>query len=144
MALNYYSLIYGVEAVLPLLRKSKAGHLVGMSSVASFLGIPEAEGYCASKAAARIFLEGLRAELYHEKIKVTTICPGFVKTPMISKNDFKMPFLLEADKAAQIIADAIAQQRQELVFPSRMRWILRLLRILPKSWQTRIMAGIRR
>lgn len=144
MEQNYFSIVYGVNAVLPLLRLSSAPHIIGMSSVAAFLGIPQAEGYCAAKAAARIFLEALRVKLWTQKIPVTIICPGFIKTPLIAKNDFYMPFLMSSQRAARIIARAVAKKKCECVFPSRMKWLIRFLNLLPKRWLAFMMARARR
>ncbi len=77
----------------------------------------EAVFYCASKAAASIYLEGLRVELKKYGIKVITVKPGFVKTPMTDVNEFKMPFLMPADKAAKIILKGIKKEKRIIQFP---------------------------
>lgn len=133
MAVNYYSLVYAIEAALPLLQASTAPHLVGMSSLASYAGMPGAQAYCAAKAAARSFLQGLRCEV---DFPVTTLCPGFVNTPLTQKNTFPMPFLMPAEKAATIILKGIAKQKQELHFPLKLSLPLKLVTSLPNALLT--------
>jgi short-subunit dehydrogenase len=138
MAVNYFSMVYAVEAFLPLLRQSQCPHLVGMSSIAGYTGLPSRHAYSSSKAASRNFLQGLRVDLLKEKMPVTTICPGFIKTALTDKNDFVMPFLMSADKAANIILNAIARKKQEVSFPKRMSLGLKIVSSLPNAWVTHI------
>lgn len=137
--LNYLSLVYGVEAALPLLRKSKQPHLVGMSSIAAYGGLPSAGSYCASKAAARVFLQSVKIDLIPEKIPVSVVCPGFIKTPLTDKNDFPMPFIMGVNKAATIITNGIAKKHGEIHFPKRMSVMLKLMQSLPANWTARLM-----
>lgn len=128
---NYLALVYGIEAVLPLLRESSHPHLVGMSSTVAYGAIPRAEAYGATKAAAKYTLETLRVTLKPEGIPVSVICPGFVRTPLTAKNDFPMPFMVEVDVAARIIVDGIVRKRREIHFPRRFSWAFKLLTKLP-------------
>ncbi len=107
---NVLGVIYAIEAVLPEMLQRGRGHLAAVSSMAAYKGLPGESGYSASKAAVNVYMEGLRIQLRDRGIAVTTICPGFVKTPMTEVNDFKMPFLLEADDAAADRASATAAQ----------------------------------
>ncbi|NJD22078.1 MAG: SDR family NAD(P)-dependent oxidoreductase, partial [Melioribacter sp.] len=100
---NVFGIVYWVEQLLPEFVKRKEGMIVGISSLADNRGYSGSGFYGASKAAASIYLEGLRVELKRYGIKVITVKPGFVKTPMTDKNEFKMPLLMSADKAADII-----------------------------------------
>lgn len=140
--LNYLSLVYGVEAVLPLLRKSTEPHLVGMSSVASYGGLPGAGSYCAAKAAARVFLESIKIDLLREHIPVSIVCPGFVKTPLTDKHQFKMPFIISAEQAAKIIVKGVRNKTDEIDFPKRMSVFLKLMNCLPAKYYTKVMAMI--
>lgn len=137
---NLVGLAYGIDASLAELRRSPRGHLVGMASSVAYRGIPRAEAYCASKAGARAFLQGLRCQLLPHRIPVSIVLPGFVKSPLTEKNDFDMPFLLEADDAARRIARGIASQRSEIAFPGPFIAMMRLLSWLPDSVYTAIMA----
>lgn len=131
MAVNYQGLVNGVAAVLPLLRKSSHPHLIGMSSSVSWLALPRAAAYGASKAAASYFLESLRMDLKPENIPVSIIRPGFVKTPLTDRNDFPMPMLVTAEKAAEAIYRGIQKKQYEIHFPKPFTWTLRLLALLP-------------
>ena len=97
MDVNFMGIVYGIEAALPLLRRGVTPHLVGMSSTVAYTGLPRAEAYGASKAAIRHLLQALRIDLLAEKIDVSIICPGFVKTPLTDLNDFPMPMRITSD-----------------------------------------------
>ncbi|MCF8240643.1 MAG: SDR family NAD(P)-dependent oxidoreductase [Melioribacteraceae bacterium] len=114
---NVMGIIYWVEKLLPEFLKRKSGVVAGLSSMADNRGYSGSGFYCASKAAATIFLEGLRVELRPHGIKVITIKPGFVKTPMTDKNDFDMPFIMDAGKAAEIILKGIKKEKSVIQFP---------------------------
>ncbi|MEJ5351877.1 MAG: SDR family NAD(P)-dependent oxidoreductase [Melioribacteraceae bacterium] len=114
---NFFGLIYWIENLIPDFLKRKKGIIAGVSSLADNRGYSKSGFYCASKAAASIFLEGLRVELKPHGIKVITIKPGFVKTPMTDKNEFEMPFLMSAEKAADIILRGIKKEKRIIQFP---------------------------
>ena len=79
---NLLGVVYAIEAVLPEMLKRGQGHLAAVSSMAAYKGLPGESAYCASKAAVNTYMEGLRIQLRHRGLAVTTICPGFVATPM--------------------------------------------------------------
>lgn len=128
---NVLGAIYSIGAVLPEMLRRKRGHIVGISSLAGYRGFPQSSTYCATKAALRVQLEGMRVELRPHGIYVTVVCPGFVKTPMTDRNKFYMPFLMEADVAACKIVNAIARRRRVYAFPWQMALFVGLLRALP-------------
>jgi short-subunit dehydrogenase len=109
------------------------GHyrLVGIASVAGIRGLPGAGAYSASKAAAINYLESLRVEMQQHGIGVTTIAPGYIRTPMTDVNTYAMPFLMDAAEAAVKMAAAIASGRRFVVIPWQMGIIARLMRWLP-------------
>jgi short-subunit dehydrogenase len=119
-------------AVLPGMLERKRGHLVGVSSLASFQGMPEDGGYAGSKAAQRIHCEGLRIELRGTGVDVTAICPGFIRTPMTDRNEFDMPVLLEVDVAARKIIRAIAKRKRVYAFPWQLWWLIKLGQRTPR------------
>ncbi len=135
---NFLSMVYGVEAVLPWLRRSRHPHLVAMSSTAAYGGLPRSEAYGASKAAIKNMFEGLRISLRSEEIPVSIVCPGFVKTPLTDKNDFPMPLMIDAETAARITLKKIAKKVEEISFPKRFSLILKFLSSLPSPWYTKI------
>ncbi len=113
---------------------AKNGHiaqLVGIASVAGIRGLPGAGAYSASKAAAIAYLESLRVEMLHHNIAVTTIAPGYIRTPMTDINTYKMPFLMDADIAAAKFVNAIENKRRFVVIPWQMGWVARLMRLIP-------------
>lgn len=122
------------------MRERGQGTLAGIASVAGFRGLPGAGAYCASKAAAISYLESLRVELRGSGIAVITVAPGFVATPLSSRNPYRMPFLLTADDAARRIARAIEAKRSFAVIPWQMAIVGALLRWLPNFLYDRIFA----
>lgn len=138
MQVNFLGMVYGIEAVLPLLRESKAPYLTGVSSLSAYSGLSRAEAYGASKAAIRNMLQALRVDLRPEAIEVSVVCPGFVKTPLTDLNDFPMPFLVTPEQAALSILDGLGRRRPEIYFPRRFGWMMKLYGALPASWHTRL------
>ncbi len=127
---NVIGITYFFEELLPGF-KTYGGMFVGISSLADGRGYPQSGLYCASKAAVTLFLESQRIELKTYNIKVLTVKPGFVKTPMTDKNKFYMPFLMDAEKAARIILKGIKKEKVLIQFPWQTVLGAKLLRILP-------------
>jgi short-subunit dehydrogenase len=115
------------------MRERGRGTLVGIASVAGIRGLPGSEAYCASKSAAITYCESLRVELKRFGIRVVTICPGFIRTPLTAKNPYSMPFLMEADAFAAKAADAILAQVSYRVIPWQMGWVAKLMRLVPNA-----------
>ncbi len=128
---NLLGPVYAVEAVLPSMLARSRGHIVGVSSLAAYHGFPMTHAYCASKSALNVFLEGLRAEIADRGIRITTVCPGFVRTPMVVGNSGAKPFLLEADEAARRILRAVRANRRVYNFPWPMAALMGLVRLIP-------------
>jgi short-subunit dehydrogenase len=105
--------------------------LVGISSLAAYRGLPGSAGYCATKAGLSALLEGLRVELRRHGIAVTTVHPGFVRTPMTDGAGHPQPFLMNAAPAAAVILRGIAARRREVNFPLPMATLMGLIRHLP-------------
>ena len=141
MRVNFLGVVYAIEAVLPEMLRRGRGHLAAVSSLAAYKGMPGKMGYCASKAAVNAFLEGLRIQLHSRGIAVTTICPGFVRTPLTADNPYPMPWLLEADDAARRILRALRSRRKVYNFPWQMTLVTRVARWLP-DWL--VARGVRR
>jgi short-subunit dehydrogenase len=133
MRTNLMGAVYTVEAILPSMLTRRAGHIVGVSSLAAYRSFPQTYAYCASKAALNSFLEGLRAEIAPSGVSVTTVCPGFVRTPMTAKNRGAMPFLLEPADAARRILRAVRAGRRVYNFPLPMAALMKLVHWLPAA-----------
>lgn len=122
-----------VDAAAKIFRQQKYGHIVGISSVSAFIGIPGSAAYSASKAALTNYLQAVGVELQKHHIKVTAVHPGFVKTD-IAPNMEKYPFVIEADKAAKEIANGILKGKKSIIVPN-LPWsiIRRVLPLVPGS-----------
>lgn len=120
-----------LAALLKRFVPRRAGTIGVVSSVAGYRGLPTAAGYGATKAALINMCEALKPELEHVNVRLKLICPGFVETPLTGKNDFPMPFLISADRAAQEIIKGLESSAFETVFPLRMAIAMKLLRLLP-------------
>jgi short-subunit dehydrogenase len=135
---NVLGTVYAIEAVLPQMLRRRKGHLAAVSSLAAYKGLPGESAYCASKAAVNTYMEGLRIQLRSHRIHVTTICPGFVKTPMTAINSFHMPWLMEASDAARRIVRALKARRKVYNFPWQLSFLTKLLAWMPDwfvAWQ---------
>lgn len=130
---NVMGIINFVEVLLPDFIADRNGIIAGVSSLADSRGFPKSGFYCASKSAASIFLESLRIELKPYNVKVITIRPGFVKTPMTDKNEFFMPLLMEPDKAADIIVKGIKKEKKKIQFPFAISFAVKILKIMPDN-----------
>jgi short-subunit dehydrogenase len=133
MDINVLGMVKTFQPFHAAMREAKQGTLVGIASVAGFRGLPGAGAYSASKAAAISYLESLRVELYGSGVKVVTICPGYIKTPMTDINTYPMPFILEADEAARRMARVIERGASFAVVPWQMGLTGWLLKRLP-NW----------
>jgi len=131
LEVNVIGMAATLAAFAPAMRRAGRGTLVCVASVAGFRGLAGNGAYSASKAAARIWTESLRTELYGSGVSVVCICPGYVDTPLTRVNRFHMPFLLSADAAAPRIARAIAARRRVAVIPWQMALVSIVLRALP-------------
>lgn len=127
---NLYGAIATVDAAIAIFREQSFGHIVGMSSFSAFRGIPGSAAYSASKAALTNYLQAVGTELYRKKdIKVTAIHPGFIRTE-IDDNIDQFPFVIDADKAAKTMVNAIEKGKKDVVVP---RWPWAVLRnVMPK------------
>lgn len=132
-AVNLDGVMNTVLPAVAAMRPRRVGQIALMSSLASFRGMPGAPAYCASKAAVRVWGEGLRGELARDNIRLSVICPGFVSTRMTAVNHFPMPFLMKADKAAAIMARGLAANRGRIGFPWQMAALGWLTAALPDA-----------
>ena len=130
-----------IAAMREATRNGRSGRLVGIASVAGIRGLPGAEAYSASKSAAITYLESLRLEMRDSGIKVVTIAPGYIETPMTAINPYRMPFLIPADEAARRFARAIAKGTSYTVIPWQMGVVAKVLRLLPNALYDRLFAN---
>lgn len=131
MDINVGGMVKTFHPFIAAMRDAGRGRLVGIASVAGFRGLPGASAYSASKAAAITYLESLRVEMRDSGVKVVTLCPGYIKTPMTAINPYTMPFILEPADAARRMARVIECGRSFAVVPWQMALVGRLLKLLP-------------
>jgi len=139
---NLIGVANSIGAVLPGMLQRGRGHIVGISSLASYRGLPNMAGYCASKAGCSALLEALRVELQPRGVAVTIICPGWIRTPLTDNIDVPHPFLMEPQYAVRRILDAVRRRQPFLAFPGPSLRRVRLLRWLPveaSDWLVRRM-----
>ena len=141
---NFLGAVYAVEAVLPGMLDRKGGHLVAVSSLAGFGGLPKTAAYAASKAALRVLFESLRLDLKDDPVYVTVISPGYVRAAQTSKYERKRPFLVELDDAVERMYRAIAARRPSLLFPVPLSSAAWVGQVLPRGLYDRLAARMRR
>ena len=129
--INLLGTVSCIVAVLNKFKVRKSGHIAVVSSLSAYRGLPYASAYGASKAALSNICESLKPELDNLNIGLSLIHPGFVRTPLTSKNDFKMPFIIDSEVAAKEIVKGIYSKKFEISFPFRFVIIMKLLRLLP-------------
>ena len=133
VATNLDGVLNTVLPAVDRMRPRGRGQVAIMSSLAGFQGFPGAPAYCASKAAVRVWGEALRGDLHGAGIGVSVICPGYVRSAMTAVNDFPMPLLMDADRAARIIRRGLTRNRPRIAFPWRLYAAVRLISALPPA-----------
>ncbi|HBR57242.1 MAG TPA: hypothetical protein DEA22_07210 [Blastocatellia bacterium] len=131
--INLLGAVNAVHAVLPDMLQKGAGQLVAISSLAGFRGLPKSAAYCASKAGMTAFFESVRLDTIGSGVSVTIIQPGFIKTPLTSGREAKMPFLMELDSAIPYFIKAIEGKKRYAAFPWQLAAIVKFARFLP-AW----------
>lgn len=135
---NIQGVLNTVFPALAAMRPRRRGRIAVTSSIASFVPIPAAPAYSASKFAVRAWAEALRLSLWKEGIRVTAICPGFIRTPMTAGVHGPMPLAVDAEAAARRIVRGLRRSPARLVFPRRMLLLIRAASLLPESVQRMI------
>lgn len=130
--INVLGLMNSFEAALNWMIPQKSGHLVAISSVAGFIGLPGAGAYSGSKACVTVYCEGVALDLKKHFIDVTVLCPGFVDTPLTEKNNHSMPFLMSAKEASSLMMEAIEKKKALYLFPWPMKCLILLLHKMPR------------
>lgn len=140
---NVLGVVHACAAVVPGMIERRRGHIAAVSSLGAAIGLRGAGAYCASKSAVVTLMESFRLDLAPLGIRVTTLCPSFVDTPMITDAErATLKNLLTADEAARRMARSIARGDVELWFPWHERWLIRLARWLPQPIFRRVMRSI--
>ena len=140
-AINTVGLAATFHPFIAAMQERGAGTLVGIASVGGIRGMPGHGAYCASKAAAISYCESLRGELRASGVRVVTICPGYVDTPLTRGNRYPMPFLMTPESFAQRAFPVIEAGASYRVIPWQMGVVAKLLRVLPNAVFDRALAG---
>ncbi len=139
---NLIGVSNSIGAVLPGMIERRRGHLVAISSLASYRGLPKMAGYCASKSGVSALMESLRVELEPLGVATTIVCPGWIRTPLTENIDVPHPFLMDPQVAVGRILDAVRRRQPFFAFPAPSVRRVRLLRWLPvgaSDWLVRRM-----
>lgn len=144
LAVNLDGVLNTIDPVRPRMAARGAGQIALMSSLAGFRGFPGMGPYAASKAAVRIYGEALRVELRPRGVRVSVICPGFVRTPMTDGAAFPMPMLMEVEHAADAIRRGLARGRPLVAFPWPIHAGTRFLAALPTAWADALIRRVMR
>lgn len=139
-ALNNVGLAATFHPFLRAMRERGSGTLVGVASVAAIRGLPGHGAYCASKAGVVAYCESLRVECRAEGLRVVTLLPGYVATPLTARNPYHMPFLMAPEAFAERAFQAISAGRSYAVIPWQMAVLAKLLRLLPNRLYDRVLA----
>ncbi|HEV7700559.1 MAG TPA: SDR family NAD(P)-dependent oxidoreductase [Pyrinomonadaceae bacterium] len=137
---NLMGAVNAVGAVLPEMLERGSGHLVAISSLAGFRGLPRSAAYSASKAAMTAYFESVRLDVQSSGIAVTIIQPGFIRTPLTAGREAKMPFLMYLDDAVPYFRRAIERKKRFAAFPWPLATLVRLARVMP-AWMYDKIAG---
>jgi NAD(P)-dependent dehydrogenase (short-subunit alcohol dehydrogenase family) len=131
LGVNLLGAAHCLEHLLQSMILRRSGHIAIVASIAGYRGLPTAAYYGPSKAALINLAEALRFDLAPLGVKLQLIDPGFVETPLTDKNDFAMPFLINADNAAERIMAGLERDSFEIHFPRRFTYLMKLVRLLP-------------
>lgn len=138
--INLMGAVNAVHAVLPDMLKRGSGHIVAVSSLAGFRGLPRSAAYSASKAGMTAFFESLRLDVKHQGVDVTIIQPGFIRTPLTSGREANMPFLMDLDAAIPMFIRAIEKKKRFAAFPWQLATVVRAGKFMP-AWLYDRVAG---
>jgi short-subunit dehydrogenase len=141
LAVNNVGLAATFHPFLAAMRQRGSGTLVGVASVAAIRGLPGHGAYCASKAAVVAYCESLRGECRGSGVRVVTILPGYVATPLTAGNTYGMPFMLQADDFAERAFRTIEAGTSYRVIPWQMGVVAKLMRVLPNPLFDKLFAG---
>ena len=146
METNFFGVLYCIKSVEKYFKDKKAGHISIVSSIAAYRGLPNSSGYGPSKAALTNLTESLYFDFKKHNVRISLVSPGFIKTPLTDKNEFRMPFIKSPEFAAEKMFNGLTKTKSfEIHFPKALTIILKLLRILPyKIYLYLIDKGVKR
>lgn len=137
---NIYGVLNTIEPIIPKMIGRRQGQIAIISSMSAFIGMPSCPAYSASKACVLAYGQGFRGYLENYNVGVSIVCPGFIKTPLTDKNNFKMPLIMTTEKASKKIINGLLKNNGLIVFPFTIYIFLKVLRTLPFSWVNYILS----
>jgi len=140
-AINNVGMAATFHPFISAMRERRSGTLVGIASVSAIRGLPGHGAYCASKSAVVAYCESLRGECRADGVRVVTLLPGYIATPLTAENPYSMPFLMQPEAFAERAFRAVQAGSGYRVIPWQMGVVAKLLRILPNALFDRLMAG---
>lgn len=140
--INLYGVLNTISPILPRFEERRSGQIALISSLAGFRGMAGAPAYSTSKGAVRFYGEALRGALAESGVKVNVVCPGFVRSAITDQNDFPMPFFMEADKAAAIIAKGLGKNTGRIAFPLPTHLASWFISVLPDAVAQKILQSL--
>jgi short-subunit dehydrogenase len=143
MEINFIAACATAHAAMAPMRRRRRGQIALVSSLNGLRGFPYSPGYCASKAALITYGEALRAMLRADGVAVSVILPGFVETPMSARVSGPKPMMMDADRAARIIAYGLARGRPVVAFPRPLYWLQRATALLPAGPVDKVLNRVR-
>ena len=138
MRLNYDTMVNYLVPLIARMKEQKGGVIVQTNSLAGFLGLPMQGPYSAAKSAGRILFDACGIELAQWNIKMVSLHPGFIATEKVSDDGIPAPFEISETQAAVHMIKGIEREKQDYLFPFALKWLIRLARVLPKSWVGRL------
>ena len=146
METNFFGVLYCIKSVEKYFKDKKEGHISIVSSIAAYRGLPNSSGYGPSKAALTNLTESLYFDFKKHDVRISLVSPGFIKTPLTDKNEFRMPFIKSPEFAAEKMFNGLTKTKSfEIHFPKALTIILKFLRILPyKIYLYLIDKGVKR
>jgi len=142
LEINVQGVLNTILPIPPRMQERQSGQVALMSSLAGFRGLSSGPAYSASKAWVKSYAEGLRGRYGRDNVGVSVICPGFVKSRITDFNSYKMPFFMDAPKAAGIITKGLSRNRSRIAFPFPMHFLVWLMQAMPPSWSDRLLSDL--
>lgn len=139
---NLGGVVNGLDALVPSMVERGQGHISLVASVTGYGGLGTSAAYGASKAALLNMAESLAMDLRANGVHISSVAPGFVRTPATDSNKFPMPFIIEAEDAAKRLADGLAKNKTHIAFPKRFTFLLRLINLLPRRFYVRLVGKV--
>jgi NAD(P)-dependent dehydrogenase (short-subunit alcohol dehydrogenase family) len=138
LSVNLIGVSNAIDAVVAGMRERRRGHIVALSSLASYRGVPRMAAYCASKAGVSALLDSIRVELKPLGVAVTTLCPGWIRTPMTDAASVPGATMMPVEEAVRRMLDVIRARRSYYAFPANQAFEVRLLKYLPRGITDRL------